>query len=105
MDRFGFKKKGDNLNSKIERSQGKQLSELKRIQDRIDAKESKQSNIWHRFMIMRRQKLHNNQNEFDRIRNQLESHSYLNGETKQNGLERSKKLQELGAKAMNNIPF
>jgi len=78
------------------------LKHLQTLQKVLDARATKKSsNILRRSMIIQREK-QNYQLEYDRIRNLLYD-KLIKGDTKEMLESRVKKLEELGAKAINTI--
>jgi hypothetical protein len=78
------------------------LNHYKRLQNFLDAYETRKASVEFRHNVLRKQKKHNYQLEYDRIRGAL--HDNLVPNTTKNMIkDRMKHLEELGAKAVNKI--
>ena len=75
---------------------------LENLQKQLDARATKKASILVRRSIISHRAKQNYQLEYDRIRDLIHSKT-IKGDTKEMLKNRIKKLEELGAKAINNI--
>ena len=75
---------------------------LENLQKQLDARATKKASILVRRSIILQRAKQNYQLEYDRIRDLIHSKT-IRGDTKEMLKNRIKKLEELGAKAINNI--
>ena len=73
------------------------------LQKLLDAYQTRLASVEFRSNVLRRQKKHNYQLEYDRIRGVL-SQSTIPHTTRQMLIKREQELRQLGAKAVNKIP-
>ena len=70
----------------------------------MDAHQTKTASMQIRKQWLERQKLHNYQNEYDRIRGRIAQHVVKHGDSSVDGLrQRAKELKKLGAKVIDHI--
>ncbi len=80
----------------------KRLAYYKHLKQQLDARETKLSSINIRNAWIQRQNANNYQQEYDRIRNTM-SHSVVPNTTVDMMKQRMKRLEELGAQAVDGI--
>ena len=73
------------------------------LQKLLDAYQTRLASVEFRSNVLRRQKKHNYQLEYDRVRGVL-SQSTIPHTTRQMLIKREQELRQLGAKAVNKIP-
>jgi len=81
---------------------GKRLAYFKHMKDQLDARDTKIRSINLRKEWLQRQTANNYQLEYDRIRNTM-SHSVVPNTTVDMTKQRMKKLEDLGAQAVDGI--
>jgi len=88
--------------SLIKKHQKLQVAQAKHYSDLIDARQSRASSAAFRHEILEKQKVHNYQSEYDRLRAHLEN-SALPYETREHVKARTEKLKGMGVKAVTGI--
>ena len=111
MDKTTLRKRGhyDDLvismiKPKLQEAIENNLNYDETIQRKMDAHQTKTASIQIRKKWLERQKVHNYQNEYDRIRGLIAQNIVKHGDSSVDGLkQRAKELKKLGAKVIDHI--
>jgi hypothetical protein len=91
------------VNGRSHQNSRNYLGHYQRLQKLLDAYKTRQASVEFRHNLLRKQRKHNYQLEYDRIQGLL-SQSIIPDTTRKMLEDREKVLMELGAKAVNSIP-
>ncbi len=90
--------------TKLQQSIKNNLNYYEIVQKQLDAHQTKTASIQIRKKMLERQKVHNYQNEYDRIRGLIAQNIVKHGDHSLDGLrKREKALEELGANIIDHI--
>ena len=90
--------------TKLQQSIKNNLNYYELVQKQLDAHQTKVASIQIRKKMLERQKVHNYQNEYDRIRGLIAQNVVKNGGHSLDGLKRrASELKKLGAKVIDHI--
>ena len=111
MDKTTSKKRGNYydvampiIKPKLQQAIKSNLNYYGTVQRQMDAHQTKAASIQIRKKWLERQKLHNYQNAYDRIRDLIAQNVVKNCDSSVDGLrQRAKELKKLGAKVIDNI--
>ena len=111
MDKTTLKKRGNYydvvmpmIKPKLQQAIENNLNYYETVQRQMDAHQTKTASIQIRKKWLERQKVHNYQNEYDRIRGLLAQNVVIDGDSSVDGLRRrAKESTKLGAKVIDNI--
>ena len=90
--------------TKLQQSIKNNLNYYELVQKQLDAHQTKVASIQIRKTMLERQKVHNYQNEYDRIRGLIALNVVKHGDHSLDGLKRrASELKKLGAKVIDHI--
>jgi hypothetical protein len=90
--------------TKLQQSIKNNLNYYELVQKQLDAHQTKVASIQIRKKMLERQKVHNYQNEYDRIRGLIAQNVVKHGDHSLDGLkQRANQLKKLGAKVIDHI--
>ena len=90
--------------TKLQQAIKNNLNYYEIVQKQLDAHQTKTASIQTRKKWLERQRVHNYQNEYDRIRGRIAQNVVKHGDSSVDGLRhRAKELKKLGARVIDHI--